>query len=84
MLVKDGRYMEPYIPAGIYKELRTLMDSRWRIMKELFAIKNRISRWNSIYYPEFTKVFADWEEKAANHIYDAGYTVRLVRPFSII
>lgn len=34
-------------------------------MKELFAIKNRISRWISIYYPEFTKVFADWEGKAA-------------------
>jgi transposase len=23
MLVKDGRYIEPYIPEGIYKELRT-------------------------------------------------------------
>lgn len=65
MLVKDGRYMEPYIPEGIYKELRTLMDIRWRIMKELFAIKNRISRWISIYYPEFSKVFVDWEGKAA-------------------
>ena len=65
MLVKDGRYMEPYIPEGIYKELRNLMDSRWRITKELFAIKNRIGRWISIYYPEFTKVFVDWEGKAA-------------------
>ena len=65
MLVKDGRYMEPYIPEGIYKELRTLMESRWRITKELFAIKNRIRRWISIYYPEFTKVFVDWEGKAA-------------------
>ena len=65
MLVKDGRYMEPYIPEGIYKELRTLMDIRWRIMKELFAIKNRISRWISIYYPEFLEVFGSWEGKAA-------------------
>jgi len=65
MLVKDGRYMEPYMPDGIYKELRTLMDSRWRIMKELFVIKNRISRWISIYYPEFLEVFGSWEGKAA-------------------
>lgn len=65
MLVKDGRYMEPYLPEGVYKELRTAMESRWRIMKELTANKNRISRWISIYYPEFTKVFGDWEGKAA-------------------
>jgi len=65
MLVKDGRYMEPYIPEGIYKELRTAMDSRWRLVKELSAIKNRISRWICIHYPEFLKVFGDWEGKAA-------------------
>lgn len=61
ILVKDGRYMEPYIPEGIYKELRTAMDTRWHIMKELTAIKNRISRWICIYYPEFNKVFGSWE-----------------------
>ena len=65
MLVKDGRYIEPYIPEGIYKELRLAMDSRWRIVKELSAVRNRISRWICIYYPEFTKVFEDWEGKAA-------------------
>ncbi|MGI6332868.1 MAG: IS110 family transposase [Zhaonellaceae bacterium] len=65
MLVKDGRYMEPYIPEGIYKELRTAMDSRWHLLKELSAIKNRISRWIYVYYPEFTTVFKDWEGKAA-------------------
>jgi transposase len=65
MLVKDGRYMEPYLPEGVYKELRTAMESRWRIMKELSVIKNRISRWLSMHYPEFIKVFGDWEGKAA-------------------
>jgi transposase len=65
MLVKDGRYIEPYIPEGIYKELRSAMDSRWRLVKELSAVKNRISRWICIHYPEFTKVFGDWEGKAA-------------------
>lgn len=65
MLVKDGRYMEPYIPEGVYKELRTAMETRWHIMKELTTIKNRVCRWIHIYYPEFNKVFADWEGKAA-------------------
>lgn len=65
MLVKDGRYMEPYIPEGIYKELRTAMESRWRLIKELSAIKNRVSRWICIHYPEFSKVFGAWDGKAA-------------------
>lgn len=65
MLIKDGRYIEPYIPEGIYKELRSAMDSRWRIVKELSAVRNRISRWICIHFPEFTTVFGDWEGKAA-------------------
>jgi len=65
MLVKDGRYMEPYMPEGTYKELRTAMDSRWRLVQELTSIKNRVRRWLSIYNPEFLDVFKDWEGKAA-------------------
>ena len=65
MLVKDGRYMEPYMPVGIYRELRVAMDTRWQIVKELNAIRNRVQRWVSIYFPEFLKVFGDWEGKAA-------------------
>lgn len=65
MLVKDGRYMEPYIPEGIYSELRTAMDTRWQIVKQLNAIRNRVKRWLSIYFPEFSQVFGDWEGKAA-------------------
>jgi transposase len=65
MLVKDGRYMEPYIPEGIYSELRIAMETRWQIVKQLNAIRNRVKRWLSIYFPEFNTVFADWEGKAA-------------------
>lgn len=65
MLVKDGRYMEPYIPEGVYSELRTAMETRWQIVKQLNAIRNRMLRWLSIYFPEFNKVFGDWEGKAA-------------------
>ncbi|AEF93635.1 transposase IS116/IS110/IS902 family protein [Desulfotomaculum nigrificans CO-1-SRB] len=65
MLVKDGRYMEPYIPEGIYSELRNAMDTRWRLVKGLNSIRNRVKRWISIYFPEFNQVFGDWEGKAA-------------------
>lgn len=65
MLVKDGRYMEPYIPEGIYAELRTAMNIRWQIVKNLNSTKNQINRWLNIYFPEFLRVFADWEGVAA-------------------
>lgn len=65
MLVKDGRYMVPYMPEGIYSELRTVMQTRWQIVKQLNATRNRVKRWLSIYFPEFNTVFANWEGKAA-------------------
>ena len=65
MLVKDGRYMKPYIPEGIYSELRNVMNTRWKLVKKLNSIKNQIKRWIKIYFPEFNKVFADWEGKTA-------------------
>lgn len=65
MLVKDGRYMVPYIPEGIYSELRTAMETRWQIVKQLNTIRNRVKRWISICFPEFNTVFGDWEGKAA-------------------
>lgn len=65
MLVNEGRYMEPYIPEGIYNELRVAVEIKDQITKQLVIVKNRIARWISIYFPEFNKVFADWEGKAA-------------------
>src|SRR5690554_1925249 len=41
-LVIEGRYNEPYIPEGIYAELRIAMTCRTRIQKELNGVKNRI------------------------------------------
>jgi transposase len=64
MLVKDGRYMEPYMPEGIYSELRNAMDTRCRLVKGLIIIRNRVKRWISIYFPEFNQVFGKWEGKA--------------------
>lgn len=56
-LVVDGRYSVPYIPEGIYAELRLAVSSRDRIVKELNALTNRIKRWLKIYFPEYLKVY---------------------------
>ena len=56
-LVCEGRYNEPYIPEGMYADLRSVMECRRRVCKELNRIKNRIQRWLSIYFPEFMKVY---------------------------
>ncbi|WP_434640455.1 transposase [Thermoanaerobacterium thermosaccharolyticum] len=42
MLVKDGRYVEPNIPEGIYSDLRIVVDIRERLVKDLNRIKNQI------------------------------------------
>ena len=52
-LVIDGRYSFPYVPEGIYAEIREVTSSRDRIMKELNAASNRIQRWLKIYFPEY-------------------------------
>jgi Transposase and inactivated derivatives len=65
MLVKDGRYMIPYIPEGIYSELRVAMENRRYIVNQLNSVRNRVQRWIKIYFPEFNTVFGDWEGKAA-------------------
>lgn len=60
-LVIEGRYSEPYLPEGTYKELRIAISSRLRIIKELTGVKNRIQRWIKIYFPEYSTVFGDFK-----------------------
>lgn len=55
------RYNEPYIPEGIYAELRVAMNCRWRILLELTETKNQIQRWLKIYFPEHSKVFGEFD-----------------------
>lgn len=56
-LVVDGRYSYPYLPVGIYADIREAVYSRERIVKELNACTNRIKRWLNIYFPEYLDVF---------------------------
>lgn len=60
-LVIDGRYSKPHIPEGVYAELRVAMNCRWRILREMTAIKNQIQRWLKIYFPEHKDVFGNFE-----------------------
>lgn len=56
-LVVEVRYLYPYIPTGVYAELRAAMSSRERILKELSATENRIQRWLKIHFPEYLSVY---------------------------
>ena len=56
-LVKDGRYFEPYIPEGVYGELRVLVTARTGLVKRKNAVKNSITAVLDEYFPEFTTVF---------------------------
>ena len=64
-LVLEGRWSEPYIPEGIYAELRVAVNLRWRIQRELTMTKNQIQRWLSIYFPEHRKVFGKFDGAAS-------------------
>ena len=58
-LVREGRYMIPYLPDGVYADLRTASNMRFQIQSELTRILNRISRWFNIYFPEYTTVYGN-------------------------
>lgn len=63
-LVVDGRYCFPYVPEGIYQDLREVVSSRDRIMKEHCIASNRIQRWLKIYFPEYLKVYKSFDAES--------------------
>ena len=58
-LVNEGRFSYPYIPTGIYAEIRSLSNLRFQAQEELSRAKNRIARWFTIYFPEYKDVYRD-------------------------
>ena len=58
-LVNEGRFSYPYIPTGIYAEVRSLSNLRFQTQEELTRVKNRIARWFAIYFPEYKDVYKD-------------------------
>lgn len=64
-LVKDGRYQIPYIPEGVFAELRTLSNLRFDISKDLIRLSNKIQRWISIYFPEYKNLYSRFDAKSS-------------------
>lgn len=58
-LVNEGRFSYPYMPVGIYAEIRSLSNLRFQTQEELTRIKNSLARWFSIYFPEYKDVYGD-------------------------
>ncbi len=58
-LVNEGRFSYPYMPVGIYAEIRSLSNLRFQAQEKLTRIKNRLARWFSIYFPEYKDVYGD-------------------------
>lgn len=68
-LVKDGRYLEMYLPKEEYSELRALTLTRIEVSKTQNSTKNRIRALMDEYFPEFETVFKTFiEGKAALHL----------------
>lgn len=56
-LVNEGRFSYPYIPTGIYAEIRNLSNLRIQTQEEITRVKNRMARWFSIYFLEIKDVY---------------------------
>lgn len=67
-LVNEGRFSYPYIPRGIYADLRGLSTLRFQTQEELTRIKNRIARWFSIYFPEIKDVYRNLDSVSGTMI----------------
>ena len=63
-LVREGRYMIPYLPDGVYADLRTASNIRFQLQAELTRIQNRINRWFNIYFPEYKTVYGKPDAKS--------------------
>ncbi len=56
-LICEGRFSYPYIPEGVYAEIRTASNLRLQVQAELTRVQNRMARWFSIYFPEYKDVY---------------------------
>lgn len=56
-LVKDGNYGMPYVPEGLYADLRRLSMFRDQLMEDRTRAVNRLHRELTIYFPEYKDAF---------------------------
>lgn len=64
-LVRNGKYSEPRLPKSVYADLRIFMNHREKVMLNLGQVQRRIQNWLDRYFPEYQRVFTDWEGKAS-------------------
>lgn len=58
-LVTEGRYNIPYVPEGIYAELRIAYGRYCGLTETKIRLENQITRWFDIYFPEYREVYKD-------------------------
>ena len=56
-LIKDARFFEPYLPEGVWAELRNLSNTRAELIRKQNAVKCRLVATIDEYFPEYTRVF---------------------------
>lgn len=56
-LVKDGNYGMPYLPEGLYADLRRLSMLRDQLTEDWIRNTNRLHREMKIYFPEYRDAF---------------------------
>ena len=56
-LVKDGNYGMPYLPEGVYADLRRLSMLRDQLTEDRIRNINRLHREMKIYFPEYMDAF---------------------------
>ena len=60
-LVKDGNYGMPYLPEGIYADIRRLNRFREQLTEDRIRTINRLHREMKIYFPEYAEAFGKIE-----------------------
>ena len=67
-LIKDARYFEPYLPEGVWAELRNLSNTRAELIRKQNAVKCRLVATIDEYFPEYTKVFKNILSRTSEEI----------------
>ncbi len=73
-LVIGGRYSYPYVPRGIYADLRILNVMYLDLNKNLIKYKNQLARWFNIWFPEYGTVFKDIGAKSSLMVLEKACT----------
>ena len=64
----DGDFFDPYLPEGVYADLRALVQARQQHRVKLNQALNQLQALLDEYFPEFMTVFADPLGKAAVYL----------------